>query len=131
MTDRISVLNERIRRCDPGRYLSEAEIAEILDHIPELEREELSGMHGHLGWFYMKIKANAERHNRHFRIPKRWAPLYDAYKADLQIFNLPKPMQFIACLLRNFGLRASFIQGPGSRPEYRLQQLLGLREWRE
>ncbi len=107
-----------IRRCDPGSYLTGEEIAEVLHRIPELEKEELSTDGGHLGWFYMKVKANAERYGYEFQIPRRWSNLYLDYKADLEIHKMSEPFMTIACLLRNFGLRRSFVQGKGNTNEF-------------
>jgi hypothetical protein len=106
-------LSNRIRGCDPGHYLTRAEVAEVLNRIRELEEMESSDYKGHLGWFYMKVKANADYYNCSFQIPERWAHLYEDYKADLEIYGLSQPFQALAILLRNFGMRRSFIQGNG------------------
>lgn len=119
MVTDIRDLSNRIRGCDPGLYLTREEVAEALSCIHELEEMERSDYKGHLGWFYMKIKANADYYNRLFLIPERWAHLYEDYKADLEIYRLSQPFQAFAILLRNFGLRRSFIQGDGSGGKFR------------
>lgn len=112
-------LSNLVRRCDPGRYLTREEFEEVINRFAELEELERTDMSGHLGWLYMKVKANADHHDRSFTIPDRWALLYDDYKADLRIYSLSGLARIFAIAMRNFGLRRSFIQGPGSKSGYR------------
>lgn len=119
MTKRAEELVMLIRYCNPGKYLTQQETDEALQLLPDLLREELSTDGGHLGWFYMKLKASTDYHGYGFQIPEKWAHLYPDYQADLEIFKLTEPFLTVACLLRNFGLRRSFIQGRGNGSEYR------------
>jgi len=109
-----------IRRCDPGKFLPFKIVEEIHKRVDKIAESEMEmGEHGHLGWLYMKIKANSDYHNLDFQIPKKWNHLYEYYKLDLEIYELEGIEQKTAIASRNFGLRKSFLMGKGSKIDYK------------
>jgi len=118
-------LLQRIRLCDPGRWLSEKDVIDILANI-ELLESEIKSSYDSLAWFGVKVKANADHYGHEFDPGSALMHrAYADYKYDLRIFLLHQPWQFVACLLRNWGLRRSFISHhhkidseiPGSTPQ--------------
>lgn len=112
----VSRLSMTVRRCDPGRWLTREDAIAVLANVDRLAEAERADMNGDVQWFYMKLKANADHHGLPFELPEpRMHKLYDDYKADLRIYELSGVSLWVACALRNFGLRRSFIQGSGQR----------------
>lgn len=114
----VSELSKKITYCDPGRYLTREDTRRSINSVAQLVRYERESLNGHLGWLYMKIKANADHHGLTFTIPGRWAKLYGGYRKDLEIYKMSGPAKVVALYSRQFGFRESFLQGEGSGPKY-------------
>lgn len=111
----VHVLIYGIHTCDPGIFLTKEETETVLANLDQLEQAELANAHCDLRWFYMKIKANADYHGLAYELPVQWVHLYEGYRGDIALKQLPQPARFLAILSRSMGLRPSFITHPDLR----------------